>query len=535
MQNFMINLLICSIAMSAIALLYMITTPLLTKRYSEKGCYYAWLIIVVGLIVPFRPQWGSTIISVELPSYTENYVANWGNGAFPFINPTISLPVDETVFTGVHSGISWAWWQISFAIWITGVVLFVAYQSLRHYHFTKMIKRWSESVTDEQALSALESIGSEMGIKRHIPIYQCACVGSPMLIGIISPRILLPSTNLTKDELHFMLKHELVHYKRKDLLCKVLVLITTAIHWFNPIVYLCVRAINVLCETSCDAEVISSADEKTRKVYSEAIIGAAKYQSRLKIALSTNFYGGKKGMKNRILSIMDTSKKKVGAIVLSVAFIFTVGTGFIISANTINVNNHEPMEGITATAEGNVIIDENEPALQGRRSSVLIITEYEEWGLTIEGLYSNPDSSFTATATQNVFFQGRLIRGFSDFGHGVSMSISSFNEGEDIWIRVIRYDNGDIERLEVDTTQQVSTTNPESIGVFTREQLAEIASGHIGVSPAPVAMTWEENWNNRLARVFWYSDDINDNLYHVIHVDLETGEILNVAHNLVGQ
>lgn len=53
MQNFMIALLTCSVSMSALALFYMAVTPLLARRYSAKGRYYAWLIIVIGLIIPF--------------------------------------------------------------------------------------------------------------------------------------------------------------------------------------------------------------------------------------------------------------------------------------------------------------------------------------------------------------------------------------------------------------------------------------------------------------------------------------------------
>jgi hypothetical protein len=66
----MITLLICSVTMSVIALLYMAAAPFLAKRYSEPGRYYAWLIIVVGLIIPFRPEWGNAIVSVELPAST---------------------------------------------------------------------------------------------------------------------------------------------------------------------------------------------------------------------------------------------------------------------------------------------------------------------------------------------------------------------------------------------------------------------------------------------------------------------------------
>jgi len=41
MQGFIVTLLTCSIAMSALALFYMAITPLLAKRYSAKSRYYA--------------------------------------------------------------------------------------------------------------------------------------------------------------------------------------------------------------------------------------------------------------------------------------------------------------------------------------------------------------------------------------------------------------------------------------------------------------------------------------------------------------
>lgn len=53
MQSFILMLLTGSAAMSVVILLYMAIMPLLAKRYSVTGSYYAWLIIVAGLIIPF--------------------------------------------------------------------------------------------------------------------------------------------------------------------------------------------------------------------------------------------------------------------------------------------------------------------------------------------------------------------------------------------------------------------------------------------------------------------------------------------------
>jgi len=334
MQSFVITLLICSVIMSALALLYMLVTPLLAKRYSEKGRYYAWLVIVIGLIIPFRPQFDNAFVKVDVLSETTTPVIQIGNGI------PLTIPIGNATLSPATSSISW--WQIVAVVWVAGVIIFLAYHSIKHYRFTKMARRWSESTKDKQTLTLLQSLKTEMGISKQISLELCSSVGSPMMIAFANPRILLPKTEFAQDELRFILKHELVHYKRKDLWYKCLVLIATAVHWFNPIVYLMAKAIDVQCEFSCDAEIVRSADVDTRQHYSETIIGIVKYQSKLKTALSTNFYGGKKGMKKRIFSIMDTGKKRAGIAVICGVLLITLGTGFAFAANAAINNNENP-------------------------------------------------------------------------------------------------------------------------------------------------------------------------------------------------
>ena len=158
----------------------------------------------------------------------------------------------------------------------------------------------------------------------RIGFCRCDSIGSPMLVGISRPRIVLPQVAFEGNELYFVLKHELVHYKRKDLCYKLLVLAATAIHWFNPIVYLMAKAIGALCEMSCDDNVIHCASDEIRWHYSETIIGVVKYHSGLNTALSTSFNGGKKGMKKRILSIMDHGRKRAGILVICAVMLLTM-------------------------------------------------------------------------------------------------------------------------------------------------------------------------------------------------------------------
>jgi beta-lactamase regulating signal transducer with metallopeptidase domain len=132
-----------------------------------------------------------------------------------------------------------------------------------------------------------------------------------MLIGLVKPRILLPDRDFVEDELRFIIKHELVHYARKDLVYKCPVMIATAIHWFNPIVYLIARAIGIDCEASCDTAVVKNACADARQHYCETIIGVVKIRSKSIIALSTAFYGGKSGRK-REFSLLWIQEKTHG-------------------------------------------------------------------------------------------------------------------------------------------------------------------------------------------------------------------------------
>jgi beta-lactamase regulating signal transducer with metallopeptidase domain len=398
MQDFMFSLFTCSITMSALALFYMAIAPLLSKRYSAKGRYYTWLIVIIGLIIPFRPQFDNAVVKVDVPPEMTLPIIQIGNGT------PVTEPNPTTVPPFFLASISI--WQVLMIVWLAGVVVFIVHHAFKHYRFVKLVGRWSEDITDGTVLSTLENLKAEMGISKQIRLQMCASVGSPMMVGFINPKILLSRTDFAKDELRFILTHELVHYKRKDLWYKVLVLMATAIHWFNPIVYMAARAIDMQCELSCDDEVIRSTDADMRQHYSETIIGVAKYQSKVKTTLSTNFYGGKKGMKKRIFSIMDMGKKRAGVAVICAATLLTLGTG---AALAVNAAESAPKTNV-AIADGN----QNTGSAKWEP-----LPEYEQFGISY-----NADSK--------MLFNGQLVRYFWD-GYEVEPGISAtrydyFNE-----------------------------------------------------------------------------------------------------------
>lgn len=380
MRDFMLMLLSCSVTMSVLALAYLAVIPLLAKRYSPRGLYDAWLIMVIGFIIPWRPHLADPLIKV-LPADTPPPVLPIAGGAplaAPLANP---LPPSASPALTI--------WQIAAAIWLTGMLAFLAYHVVKHSRFMRMTKRWSERITDEKTLVILQNTKADLGLAKEIGLYQCASIGTPMLVGFCRPKILLPDTLLSADELPFILRHELIHYKHRDLWSKVLVLMAAAIHWFNPLLRLITRAIDIQGELACDAEVVNQADHAARQHYCAAILAVVRCQSHRKTALSTNFYGGKLGMKKRLFTIVDTRRKKIGAVLVCSISLLTLGTGLAFAA-------------VPAEAAWPEYIHENIVILPHFVPDPDLYAPYAAYGLTL------------SADGQKLLYQGQAVRTFVD-------------------------------------------------------------------------------------------------------------------------
>lgn len=128
MKDFIIMLSTSSALFSVIILLYIAITPILSKRYSAKSLYYSWLIIVIGLIVPYWPKINVPAVNIKVkapaeailtktfltvPAVTADTVTQVSNYA-PIKNT--NLPSDLTNIQ---------WWQFIAIIWVTGVIVFL--------------------------------------------------------------------------------------------------------------------------------------------------------------------------------------------------------------------------------------------------------------------------------------------------------------------------------------------------------------------------------------------------------------------------
>lgn len=105
-------------------------------------------------------------------------------------------------------------------------------------------------------------------------IYLADHIGSPFVMGLLRPRIYLPSA-LPAGERDYILRHEQHHIRRLDPLVKAVAFGALCIHWFNPLVWLAFFLASRDMEMSCDEAVMNKLGEDVRADYSASLLRLA--------------------------------------------------------------------------------------------------------------------------------------------------------------------------------------------------------------------------------------------------------------------
>ena len=260
------NIFLISLTLSLPIVFLLFAIPHLRRRYSARWGYLAWLIIAIRLLIPYRLEMPQA--PVKLPKVPE-YNINMGVPQVPSDAQSKPAAAPEQRNTATpaetqsRAPVSMSLNDIIRAVWLSGVCIFLIYHICAYLIFKKRVMA---SAAKKDSFC-------------HIPIYECSELSSPVMIGIIKPKIFLPNVKYTPEEMQLILAHELTHFKRKDLIYKLIMLAANAIHWFNPLVYLMVRSAACELEYACDDDVIKGSGIDFRKDYSLTILKTTKNEN----------------------------------------------------------------------------------------------------------------------------------------------------------------------------------------------------------------------------------------------------------------
>lgn len=111
-------------------------------------------------------------------------------------------------------------------------------------------------------------------------IYLSGKVDSPAVYGITRPKIILPESYQDKD-LKYIIKHEKTHIRRLDNLWRIMGFFAAAVHWFNPLSWIFLKAFLTDIELACDEMAISGLETEERKDYARTLLNSTRSKSVL--------------------------------------------------------------------------------------------------------------------------------------------------------------------------------------------------------------------------------------------------------------
>jgi beta-lactamase regulating signal transducer with metallopeptidase domain len=324
MIQYTLSFLLESLVMSVIILVFLSFNALFLKIFSAKLRYMVWMMLLAGLLIPMNKVIDSGFITVTLSVEPQaQYVAS---EVLPNKSPVQTYSAQELATVNIVKNTSSVWIVLPFMIcvlvWgVVAVVIFTC-QIRRYFRFVGIIRRWGEPVKDETALAIFRSIQEKKGLgHKKIELVICEFVPSTLLTGFLRPMVVLPKKHFEADELELIFRHELVHYKRRDLFVKLMSVIAVSIHWFNPVVHWMNAVMHADGEACCDEAVLSDIGDENRQFYAELMIKMTGNRNTTGTMLSTCFYGGKKSVKRRLDAILNTSDKmKRPACIAFIAF-----------------------------------------------------------------------------------------------------------------------------------------------------------------------------------------------------------------------
>lgn len=339
METFLLNLLKTSLLGSLAILAMLVLKPLWRERYRAKTRCWLWLALAVFLLLPIDFSVKNAPVQAAPPKdytlfvgtdktaiqSTDNLFGDMAEKSGqspaqvrdtiiqrPVTNPeqktTRYIPVTTILFYG----------------YLAGAAAFLLYQGVSYALFRRTVRRWKRDVTRADYASLLSDTARDLGVSAPEMIV-CEAISTPAVTGLLRPRLLLPHERYDVQELRYILRHELCHLKRRDMLLKLVLLAANAMHWFNPVVYLMLRQADEDIELACDSAATDGLELPERAAYSRTLLAAV--QSSVRALPATTCFGGTvERLKRRITNVLGAQKKRgLGIVALVLALTLTAG------------------------------------------------------------------------------------------------------------------------------------------------------------------------------------------------------------------
>ena len=343
---------------------------LLVRRAPKLFRCVLWGLVALRLLLPISVQSRASVIpSVNTvpPEIVTTGVPQIHSGIAVMnhvVNPVLSetfSPVPASDVNPVRFTV-----RIAVAVWIAGVVAMLIYALVSFLRVKRTVR---------------ESARVEKGI------YLCDRISSPFILGVLHPRIYLPS-DTPESDWQYILAHEKAHLRRLDHLWKPFGFFLLAVYWFNPLLWV---AYGLFCrdvELACDEQVLKTLGENAKKPYSRALIRCS--APRRSISVCPLAFG-EDGVRTRVKSILCW--KKSPAVILAIAILICALTASCMLTDPVKVETETVRDPLADQTPSGGAFDPDLPlTLAAPDDQIIVLTGAECYAPMPEILpFSLPD------------------------------------------------------------------------------------------------------------------------------------------------
>ncbi|GIP64016.1 BlaR1 family beta-lactam sensor/signal transducer [Virgibacillus pantothenticus] len=302
---FITGLLVSSFTITIIFLI----KKIFQNQLSAKWHYNLWFLLLFALTLPFMP---TNLIAKSnfMPLHTfqgnQPHESNRPNGGAEQALVKSDHTWMQAFATNVNRPDLDHFNIVIASIWLIGIlVLFMLY--IHSWLKLRSIKHSAMAVEDKDVLDLFSECKRRLHISKKIRLLQAPQAASPMTFGLFTTYVVLPSGFqqwLSKEEIKYILLHELTHYKHKDTFTNYLLIFYQIIYWFNPLIWIAFRAMRLDREMACDTAVLNRLDKHDHASYGKTLLHFIHSSSTFKpISLANQLNGSKSQIKRRIMKI----------------------------------------------------------------------------------------------------------------------------------------------------------------------------------------------------------------------------------------
>lgn len=224
---------------------------------------------------------------------------------------------EDALHVNIYAGVQ----MVAAILWILAIGILLAVWMIEYVRLARIAARYADMAMTPECRAFLENLKKQYKIRRHVYLYEAMAGENTITFGFFKP-VIICSRATTSPEAELLVRHELVHIKRMDVLWKLFMHLAVMLHWCNPMVWILHRGFDQICECSCDEIVMQNKSKEEVKEYLRLMIEEAREKKTEKVSMrwKSGFGDDVRKIKERMENLMKRKKwNRVAAITLVAA------------------------------------------------------------------------------------------------------------------------------------------------------------------------------------------------------------------------